>query len=112
MLGSLGSIILSDENKLNTEMIRVMVGNYKINDENFENENNNIRYNGGNISLPLDHDYYGIRRTFWIQTDKVYKAAGETFKNKLYILKRNNIPLDSLVPDFSEAPLSKSKLKA
>lgn len=110
ILGSLGAIILSDENKLNTEMVRVMVGNYQICDENFENENNNVRFNGGNIPLPLDADYYGIRRTLWIQTDKVYKAAGETYKNKLYILKRNNVPLDSLVPDFSKAPVSKVKI--
>lgn len=110
ILGSLGAIILSDQNILNTEMVRVMVGNYKICDENFENENNNVRFNGGNIPLPLDADYYGIRRTLWIQTDKVYKAAGETYKNKLYILKRNNIPVDSLVPDFSPAPVSKLKL--
>lgn len=110
VLGSLGAIILSDENKLNTEMVRVMVGNYQICDENFENENNNVRFNGGNIPLPLDADYYGIRRTLWIQTDKVYKAAGETYKNKLYILKRNNVPLDSLVPDFSKAPVSKVKI--
>ncbi len=110
ILASLGAIILSDENKLNTEMVRVMVGNYQICDENFENENNNVRFNGGNIPLPLDADYYGIRRTLWIQTDKVYKAAGETYKNKLYILKRNNVPLDSLVPDFSKAPVSKVKI--
>jgi hypothetical protein len=110
VLGSLGAIILSNENKLNTEMVRVMVGNYKLNDENFENENNNVRFNGGNISLPLDADYYGIRRTFWLQTDKVYKAAGETYKNKVYILKRNNLPLDSLTPDFSPAPVSKLRI--
>ncbi|HEX3008802.1 MAG TPA: metallopeptidase TldD-related protein [Bacteroidales bacterium] len=112
ILGSLGGIILSHENKLNTEMIRVMVGSYKICDENFENENSNISYNGGNIPLPLDNDYYGIRRTLWIQTDKVYKAAGETYKNKLYLLKRNNIQIDSLLPDFSKAPVSKLKLDA
>lgn len=111
ILGSLGAIVLSDENKLNTEMVRVMVGNYKLCDENFENENDNVRFNGGNIPLPLDADYYGIRRTLWIQTDKVYKAAGETYKNKLYILKRNNFPVDSLVPDFSAAPVAKIKIE-
>jgi len=61
--------------------------------------------------LPIDDDYYGIRRTLWIQTDKVYKAAGETYKNKIYILKRNNIPTDSLVPDFGKAPVSKLKFE-
>lgn len=110
VLGSMGAIILSNENKMNTEMVRVMVGNYKLNDENFENENNNVRFNGGSIPLPLDADYYGIRRTLWLQTDKVYKAAGETYKNKLYILKRNNIPLDSLTPDFSSTPVTKLRI--
>lgn len=112
VLGSMGAILLSNENKVNTEMVRLMVGNYKLNDENFENENNNVRYNGGNIPLPLDADYYGIRRTLWIQTDKVYKAAGETYKNKQYILKRNNIKIDSLIPDFTPAPVSKLKIKS
>jgi hypothetical protein len=111
ILGSLGAIVLSNESKLNAEMIRVMVGSQKLADENFQNENDNVRYNGGNIPLPFDEDYYGIRRTLWIQTDKVYKAAGETYKNKLYILKRNNIPVDSLIPDFSPAPVSKLKLE-
>ena len=110
VLGSLGAIILSNENKSNTEMVRVMVGSYKLCDENFVNENSNPTLNGGNIPLPLDNDYYGIRRTFWIQTDKVYKSAGETYKNKLYILKRNNIAIDSLIPDFSKAPVSKLKI--
>lgn len=111
VLGSLGAIILSNENKLNTEMIRVMVGNYKVCDENFQNENDNVNYNGGNIPLPVDNDYYGIRRTLWIQTDKVYKAAGETYKAKMYILKRNNIAIDSLIPDFSQAPVTKLRLE-
>lgn len=111
ILASLGGIILSNENKVNNEMVRVMIGNYKVSDENFENENASTQLNGGNIPLPLDNDYYGIRRTLWIQTDKVYKAAGETYKNKIYILNRNNISTDSLVPDFSPAPVINRKIK-
>jgi hypothetical protein len=111
VVGSLGAIILSNQNKRNTEMVRVMVGSYKVCDENFQNENDNVDYNGGNIPLPMENDYYGIRRTLWIQTDKVYKAAGETFKHKMYILKRNNISVDSLIPDFSQAQVTKLKIE-
>lgn len=111
VVGSLGAIIFSNQNKQNTEMVRVMVGNYKVCDENFQNENDNVDYSGGNIPLPMENDYYGIRRTLWIQTDKVYKAAGETFKHKMYILKRNNISIDSLIPDFSPVPVSRVKIE-
>lgn len=112
VMGSLGALVMSHEVKQKTEMVRVMVGDYKLADENFENANNQIRYAGGNIPLPVDADYYGIRRTLWVQTDKVYKAAGESHKNKLYILKRNNIPIDSLVPDLTQVPATIKKIDA
>jgi hypothetical protein len=112
ILASLGGIVLSNKNKVNNEMVRLMIGNYKVSDENFENENDNRQQNGGNIPLPLDNDYYGIRRTLWIQTDKVYKSAGETYKNKLYLLNRNHISVDSLIPDLSPAPVAKLKISS
>ena len=61
--------------------------------------NGNIPY----LQLPLDNDYYGIRRSLWVATDNVYKSAAQTYKNKLLALEKNKMGAEDLpIADFSQ----------
>jgi hypothetical protein len=74
---SLGSIIQSEENIGKSPSIRLMVGDYSLNDENFVGGSRRFSSGGGYLPLPLDNDYRAIRRSFWIMSDQVYKYTNE-----------------------------------
>ncbi len=105
---SLGAIVSSEELPMRDWQVRVMVGSYQLNDENFQDlstpSGNSMPY----LSIPLDNDYYGIRRALWVATDQVYKSAGQNYKSKLNALKENNIDQKNLpIADFSRIPIIK-----
>ena len=105
---SLGALVTSEDVPNRDWQVRLMVGNYQLNDENFQD----ISASSGNslpyLSIPLDNDYYGIRRALWVATDQVYKSAGQNYKSKLNALKENNIDLKELpMDDFSKVPVIK-----
>ncbi len=83
---TLGSIIQSQESKNRSNYIRLMVGDYSLNDENFSGEG------GGSgseyLPLPIENDYNAIRRAFWIMSDQVYKSALNNYEHKLTALKQ------------------------
>ncbi|MCD4747559.1 MAG: hypothetical protein K8R58_14785, partial [Bacteroidales bacterium] len=85
---TLGALITSKEMPVRNSFVRVMVGDYKVNDENFEDANNITVYDVGDISLPIDDDYFGIRRSLWLATDKIYKSAAENYKTKIWFLSK------------------------
>lgn len=99
---SLGAVLSSQPNHERGSFVRLMVGDYDLNDENFRDKTTNINHNDGYFPLPLDNDYLGIRRSFWIMTNNVYKNASELFKNKEEAMKRKGLTKNDLVaPDFS-----------
>ncbi len=105
---SLGALVTSENLPNRDWQVRVLVGNYQLNDENFQD----ISASSGNrlpyLSIPLDNDYYGIRRALWVATDQVYKSAGQNYKSKLNALKENNTDLKELpMADFSKVPVVK-----
>jgi predicted Zn-dependent protease len=93
---TLGSILNSQEthNRYKTST-RVLVGNYEFNDESFE-DNLFSPANALEISLPLDDDYWGIRRSFWATTDNVYRSAARHFEKHKQTLKETGKPLSEL----------------
>jgi hypothetical protein len=56
-----------------------LVGNYEFNDESLDNSGSNSQAES-EIPLPLDDDYYGVRRSLWISTDAIYKSAARQFQ--------------------------------
>ncbi|UCH15188.1 MAG: hypothetical protein JSV22_04270, partial [Bacteroidales bacterium] len=105
---TLGSLVTSNITHLRDWAIRVMIGDYQMTDENFEDimDSNSDYYQ--DPKLPLDNDYYGIRRFLWEATDMVFKSASQTYKNKITVLREKNIePEDLPVADFSRAPVVK-----
>ena len=83
----LGSIVQSNENKARSLSYRLLVGSYKLNDENFTGLNNNPTPHLDPESLPIDNDYNGIRRTFWAVLDNSYRTATKNYLEKIESLK-------------------------
>jgi hypothetical protein len=105
---SLGAIINSNQQKLKDRQVRVMVGDYKINDENFSyNQPEEINIES-RTPMPLDNDYSGIRRSLWLTTNSVYASAARTYKNKMALIAHKELNESALeIPDFSHAPVVK-----
>nr|NQU88927.1 hypothetical protein [Bacteroidota bacterium] len=110
VLGELGAISFIDSNNYRGWSYRLIVGGYKINDENFRDQSQDDNYsNGGFGSLfplfPLENDYFGIRRAFWLNSNDIYKRAGANHKGKMNLIQNGKIPETSLsYDDFVPAP--------
>ena len=105
---SLGALNISESKPLMSFNIRLMVGGYKRNNENYYDMNNVWgEYLSG--SLPVDYDYNQIRRALWISTDKLYKCNAEIYEGKMSAMQQQNISEEiASLYDFSEAaPLEK-----
>ncbi len=99
---TLGSMERSEIQKFSTNNVRLMVGNYELNDENYTDQSITDNYYSSYITPPLESDYMGIRRSFWKMTDQVYKSAGNLYKNKKKTLSTTNLPAGyEPIPDFS-----------
>jgi predicted Zn-dependent protease len=106
--GTLGSIINSneDDNRYKSTT-RILVGNYEFNDESLE-DNIFSQPNAMEIGLPLDDDYWGIRRSFWATTDNVYRSAARHFEKHKQTLKESGKPLADLPHRwFGQVPAQK-----
>lgn len=100
-----GALLYSDRDTSKSWTARVMVGDYEVNDENYD-DYNNIETNEIDIpTLPIEDDYYGIRRTLWAVTNNIYKRAALSYKNKISALEQRGLS-DSIlqIPDFSKSP--------
>jgi hypothetical protein len=90
--GSLGAVFGSRDFKTRDKGIRILVGDYEFNDESLDN-NQSSEGSAHEIPMPLDDDYFGIRRSLWTSTDEVYKGAAQKFKKNQETLKEKNKPL-------------------
>ncbi|MBK7029294.1 MAG: hypothetical protein IPH45_08775 [Bacteroidales bacterium] len=75
----------------NAGTLRLMVGNYELNDENFNDTESN--YNSASAfrqftTLPQEADYWAIRRYFWQMSDEVYRSANDHYKHKIEAINR------------------------
>ena len=105
--GTLGALVRNKSDLHRDVNTRMLVGSYALNDENFVDRAKGQRNDDGSLPVPLDNDYWGLRRSFWLMTNNVYKNAAETYRNKLTALKQKNLTEKDLVaPDFStEVPV-------
>lgn len=90
---TLGALMnsIEDRNRYKSTT-RILVGGYEFNDESLE-DNLFSSPTAMEISLPLDDDYWGIRRSFWITTDNVYRSAARHFEKHKQTLKETGKPL-------------------
>ena len=109
----LGSIVHSKEEPYRTGDVKVMVGSYKSNDDNFLDMTfGGDFFNSMPESLPLEDDYYGIRRALWISTDNKYKAAAEKYEKKLSAINQQNLTAEDSLDDFCRVSISKLKIES
>ncbi|MBN2612698.1 MAG: hypothetical protein JXB00_14170 [Bacteroidales bacterium] len=102
----LGALHSSDQFKSSSWGIRLMMGDYDVNDENFQD--NFSREQADNVPItrqpPIDVDYEGIRNTFWWNTSNVFQSATQSFKSKQAALKDKPITEgQDLLPDYTKA---------
>jgi hypothetical protein len=92
---SMGGLLRSNESRSRAKNIRVLVGNYEFNDESLD-DNNSSPSEANEIQLPLDNDYFGIRRSLWVTTDYIYKSAARQYKKNLETLQEKNKTIETM----------------
>jgi hypothetical protein len=101
----LGALTESASRTAGDWYLRLMMGNYERNDENFVDPfaspdvPNRIQ-----IACPIEPDYWAIRKAFWWNTDNVFRSASRNYKTKLQAL--SEYPLDAetgKLPDYTKA---------
>ncbi|MCX6236028.1 MAG: metallopeptidase TldD-related protein [Bacteroidia bacterium] len=99
---TLGTLLYSSVDPSRSQNVRLMVGDYSLNDENFVSGSQSSSIGGGYLSLPLDNNYDAIRRSFWIASDQSYKRAIESYDQKLSALKQQNKSDEEKLDDYSK----------
>jgi hypothetical protein len=92
---SLGGLYGSRDIKTRNKNVRILVGDYEFNDESLDNSQL-TEPTANEIEMPLEDDYFGIRRSLWTTTDIVYKGAAQKFKKNQATLKEKNKPLSEI----------------
>lgn len=106
-----GSIIMADEFPLRSYNLRVMVGGYQSNDENFFDLNSLYSSSPGiqGSGIPKENDYDALRRALWLSTDNIYKRAAEQYERKKAAIKQQSVSKEiAALPDFTKADPVKS----
>lgn len=105
---SLGALLYSNHIPVRNKSIRVMVGDYDFNDESLDASYYDEASGMSEISIPIENDYFGIRRSLWVSTDAVYKSAAKLFQDNKQYLKEKDITLENLPHRrFARAPIVK-----
>lgn len=108
---SLGAVVRSNEYPMRTKNVRVLVGDYNFNDESLDMGRGHNPGDDNNIAMPVDDDYFGIRRALWATTDAVYRAAARTYKDNVNFLQEQKKALAD-VPHRSFAKVPVTRLTA
>jgi len=96
VMATLGAIIRSIEFPQKSRSVRVLAGGYDFNDESLDNDIVSPP-DLNEINMPVDDDYYGIRRSLWASTENVYKNASKHFQ-------RNTMNLAEQKKELKEIP--------
>ena len=101
---SLGALLRSDENRSRVPRVLVRVGSPAFDNTNYLYTDlfGSARAGGG---VPLDDDLTGLRRYFWLATDRVYKGSVEALTRKRAALR--NITQQEKLNDFAPAQPTK-----
>jgi hypothetical protein len=98
---SLGALIAVNKAHVRLPSVRVRVGDYAFDNSNFTSSDYFAGSRYDPDRLPVDDDYPGIRRTFWLATDRSYKTAVEAIGRKRSALKQ--VTQTETLPDFWKA---------
>jgi hypothetical protein len=114
---NLGSIYNSDIDSAKSWYSRVMIGDYLISDENYNDPGLIDNFEFSYAPLPLDNNKEGIRRALWKSTNNVFQTATKLYKSKKEYLSENSnpeLPLTDLykTPILKQQELSSNSLPA
>ena len=108
IVATLGALVRSGELNYKDWQVRLMVGDYEVNDENFSSSQPEETLFRPSIDMPVEDDYLGIRRSLWLTTNNVYYSAGQTYKSKIAQIEHKQLDESDLeIADFSQAPMVK-----
>ncbi len=109
---SLGSLIQSQQLHQRDHEPKVLVGDYQRNNDHFMDMSDFGRMMGYSIGseVPLENDYFGIRRALWLSTDNSYRDAADAYEKKIAAIEQQNLLEDlAKLPDLSkEKPVTKT----
>lgn len=107
VVATLGATFDSQDLPFRGSSVRILVGSYEFNDESLDN-NLFTNPSGLEISMPINDDYWGIRRALWSSTDNVYKNATRQFqKNTLTLADQKKDLKDVPHRSFAKTPVVK-----
>lgn len=101
---SIGGLDGSDEDFNRSWGIRLMLGDYDLNDENYENWDYSLYSSSGygEVEMPIDNDYLAMRKSWWLLTDNIYRRAVKAYERKLKTIEEHSLEGNELLlPDFS-----------
>jgi predicted Zn-dependent protease len=98
--GSLTQSHLQDNRYMSN---RLLVGDYRTNNGNYQNDDRNAYFSYGTVGE--DNNEKSIRAEIWTDLDAKYKTAAETYEQKQSALKNLNIPQKERdLPDWDRVP--------
>ncbi len=93
---SMGAIVETNQSSFRYQSTtRILVGDYEFNDESLDDDIFSDP-SALDLDIPLDDDYWGIRRAFWASTDNVYRSAARHFNQHKMTLKESKKTLEEL----------------
>src|SRR4030042_4368558 len=102
----LGALTGSSSVDVGDWYLRLMMGSYERNDENFIDPLSGPDVqNQLQMACPVEPDYWSVRKAFWWNTDNVFRSAVKSYKNKISAIRE--FPLDAeteKLPDYTRAP--------
>ncbi|HME06129.1 MAG TPA: metallopeptidase TldD-related protein [Bryobacteraceae bacterium] len=98
---TLGALVSSGQSTQRIPAVRVRVGDYKLDNTNYVYSEGHGGDRFDSDKLPLENNYEVLRQTFWLGTDRAYKAAEEAFARKRSAMK--SVTLPDQLPDYSPA---------
>lgn len=93
---TLGAVVDVSSLPLRTKYVRVMAGDYELNDESLDSDITQSSPGFNSWQVPLGNDYYGIRRSLWISTDQVYKSASRIYAEHQKKIAAEGKPLSEI----------------
>ncbi|MBP7862150.1 hypothetical protein KA183_10735 [bacterium] len=100
--GVLGAITTRSGKKDRSLYPIVRVGNYKLDNTNFDSTDYAEVSSTKSDTTPIDENYMALRKSVWLSTDLKYKQAVKYLDEKKALMLERNV--NSALDDFSPAP--------
>lgn len=98
---TLGGIVTKRRDQFRNLSVRVRVGDYKFDNDNYVGSSFPFGSRYDLERFPLDNSYLVLRRYLWLATDSAYKSAVEAISRKRAALR--NLSVNEQLNDFAHA---------